>query len=211
MKLQEIKDIVKSYPNVKSSELAEKYDVPLSTIYKTAQRYNVKKSAAFLNSCKSGRIQPGQHLSPETELKKGNKCATKGKRIESIIKNKEKLKHWREKCLWKKGHKPYNTAKNGEIRWRKNPGYFFIRIEENNWEFYHRYLWRNHKGDIPEGFNIIFKDGNSRNCKIQNLECISNAELAERNRDSKYPEDVRKAIRLKNKLTKQIKQYESSN
>lgn len=35
-----------------------------------------------------------------------------------------------------------------------------------------RVVWREHRGEIPPGHEIIFKDGNKRNCAIENLECL---------------------------------------
>ncbi len=201
----EIQDILKRYPDDKTESIARDFNVSISHIYKTAQRYGVVKSEKFKNSPASGRIQPRQRLSPDTQFKKGYSGATKGMRIEAIIKNKEKRQNWRDKCLWKKGNKPYNTAKDGEIRFRPSSGYWHIRIAENNWEFLHRHLWTKHHGPIPEGYNILFKDGNKNNCIIENLECISNAELGERNRHTQYPYDLQKTIEEKNKLNKLLK------
>lgn len=200
---EQVEEIIQRYPDEKAEIIARDYRVNVSTIYKTAQRYKVKKSESFRNSPDSGRIQKGNSLSPETQFKKGHEGPTKGRRMKAVIKNKEKYEKW-QSGLWKKGHKPYNTAKNGEVRWRHNPGYYFIRIEENEWQFYHRYIWEQKNGKIQEDFNVIFIDGNRRNCKIENLACISNAELAEMNRHTKYPEELRKAIELRNKLIKQI-------
>lgn len=38
---------------------------------------------------------------------------------------------------------------------------------------YHRYVWALHHGDIPSGHKIYFKDGNTLNCNIENLICLS--------------------------------------
>ncbi|MEA4975970.1 MAG: HNH endonuclease signature motif containing protein [Paludibacter sp.] len=202
----EVKEIKRRYPDELAQVLADEFNVPVFRIYSVAKRYGIKKSDEFLNSTSSGRIQKGECLSPETQFQKGCPGATKGLRIEAIIKDEEKLRNWREKCLWKKGNKPYNTGKDGEIRWRKNVGYYFIRIAENNWEFLHRYIWQQKNGEIPQGFNVIFKDGNRRNCRLSNLECISDAELGERNRHTKYPLDLREAIEEKNKLNRLLKE-----
>lgn len=195
--------ILKRYPVEKAEVIANDYNVTVMTVYKTAQRYGVKKSSEFMNSSASGRIQKGDCLSPGTQFKKGDTSATKGKRMAAMIKNEAKMRKWLD-GLWRKGNKPYNTAKDGEIRWRKGVGYYFIRISENNWEFYHRYLWEQTNGKVPEGYNVIFRDGIRRNCTIENLECISNAELALRNSIHRYPAELEKAIRLNSKLQKMI-------
>lgn len=202
-------EIVNRYPNEKAATIAADFNVDVETIYKTAQRYNVKKSEAFKASAQSGRIKKGQRLSVETEFKPGCQSATKGKRIEAMIKNEAKLKKWRS-GLWKEGHKPHNTGTDGEVRWRKNPGYYFIRISEQNWQFYHRYLWEQHNGPIPLGYNVVFKDGNRRHCFIENLECISNEELALRNTIQRYPKEVIEMIRLKQRINNQIKKIQEN-
>ncbi len=67
-----------------------------------------------------------------------------------------------------------------------------------------RWLWRKHHGAIPRGYNIVFKDGNTLNCVIENLECISHAELMQRNTLTKYPLELQQVIQLKNKLKRKI-------
>jgi hypothetical protein len=201
---QQVQEIIRRYPDEKAADIAKDYGVSTRTVFKTASRYGVHKSEAFRNSPASGRIQKGQHLSSATQFKKGQEGLTKGKKMAAIIKNKQKLANWREKCLWKKGHKPYNTGKNGEVRWRKNPGYYFIRIEENHWEFYHRYVWVKHHGTIPAGYNIVFADGNHKNCNIENLICLSNADLTKRNSIHNLPEEVKDLIYLRRELNRAI-------
>lgn len=203
----EVQEILKLYPNTKTAQIAKLYNISVAHVYKTAQRYGVKKSVDFMSSPASGRIQRGQCLSPTTQFKKGHIPACKGQRIESMMKKQEKIENWR-KNLWKKGNKPHSTAKDGEVRWREGVGYYFIRHDENDWEFYHRYLWKQKYGEIPEGHNIVFKDGNQKNCVIENLECLSNMELGEKNRITKYPVDLRRLIITNNKLLKEIKNYE---
>ena len=200
---QQVDEIVGRYPDEKAETIAADFGVNVTTVYKTAQRYGVKKSEAFKASEQSGRIQKGQRVSPTTEFKKGCEGATKGKRMAAMIKNEAKMKKWRD-GLWKKGNKPHNTATDGEVRWRKNPGFYFIRISECNWEFYHRHLWEKHNCPIPEGYNVVFKNRNRRNCTIENLECISNEELVTRNSIVRYPSELRKIMHLQSKLKKEL-------
>lgn len=203
----QVNEILRRYPDEKAASIAADFKVHITTIYGTAKRYNIKKSEAFNASEQSGRIKKGEQRSVTTQFKKGCQAANKGKRMEALIKNKAKLKKWKD-GLWKKGNKPHNTGTDGEIRWRKNPGYYFIRISEGYWEFLHRYLWKKENGDIPEGHNIVYKDGNHRNCTIENLDCISNEELALRNTIHRYPKEVVEVIRLKSKLNNQIKEQD---
>lgn len=212
LKQYQIKKILEIYPDTKAADIAKRLNISVRHVYSTAKRYGVKKSEAFLNSPSSGRIQKGNCLSPETQFKKGHVGNTKGMRMEALLKSAEKIQAWK-KNHWKKGNKPFNTAKDGDLRFRKNPGYWFIRLSENNWEFYHRWLWKQKYGEITEGYNVIFKDNFDKRLipEISDIECISNAELIERNRHSKYPLEVMQAIELKNKLNKLIKVKQNEN
>lgn len=51
---------------------------------------------------------------------------------------------------------------------------------EEGVEALHREIWRHHNGEIPEGHLIHHKDGDSTNNDIDNLECLSPKEHAER-------------------------------
>ena len=114
----QVQEIIKLYPDYPAPAIAEQFGKPVYLIYKTAQRYGVKKSETFRNSPLSGRIQKGQRLSPDTEFKKGFTPATKGMKLVDIHKNKETL----EKLLsnrFKKGHKPHTTKYDGAITIRR--------------------------------------------------------------------------------------------
>ena len=207
----QVQEIIKLYPDKPASEIAKQFGRPISSIYKTAQRYGVKKSDTFKNSPLSGRVQKGQHLSPSTELKTGHTPWSKGNSACEIFKTKESLeKHISTR--WKKGMKPHTTKYDGAITVRRmlpdGTGgvipYKMIRLSENNWEFLNRYLWKKHYGDIPPGYNVVFKDGNTLNCVIENLECISNADLIRRNSINNLPEDVKELIYLRTSLIKTI-------
>ena len=85
---------------------------------------------------------------------------------------------------FKKGHLPANTKYNGFITLRKTQRgekYYYIRIVKRKWELYQRYLWEQKYGLIPKGMLIIFKDKNSLNCNMENLEMISKSENVRRN------------------------------
>lgn len=93
---------------------------------------------------------------------------------------------------------PHNTLEKGTISKRKhihrtgkNKGKveyeYYINIDwhgnrkPNN--LYKRFVWEVHnQQDIPAGHVIYCKDGNSENVDINNLELITRAELARRNR-----------------------------
>lgn len=67
-----------------------------------------------------------------------------------------------------------------------------------------RYTWEQHKGPIPKGCNVALKNRAVTAGDIDNLECLSNEELARRNSYHRYPLELKQAIRALNKLNKRI-------
>lgn len=52
-----------------------------------------------------------------------------------------------------------------------------------NWRFVHVLVWEEHRGPVPEGYVLAFKDGNRLNCDIDNLELLTRAEILHLNRN----------------------------
>ncbi len=89
-----------------------------------------------------------------------------------------------KKTEFKAGHLPANTKYNGCLSLRKKDNgekYYYIRISQAKWVLYQRHLWEQKHGSIPEGMLIAFKDRNSLNCKLENLEMISKIDNIRRN------------------------------
>ena len=118
-----------------------------------------------------------------------------------------------KKHQFKKGHVPHNDlGRNGIIRVRKDSKtraqYQYIRVSSGEWELLQRYNYRKYFGEIPEGYLVRLKNGNTMDCSPENLELISMAENARRNTEQfhNWPEPLKKAIRINNKLTKTLRE-----
>lgn len=143
----------------------------------------------------------------DSRIKKGTIPPNKGKSqseymsIEAIERTKE--------TRFKKGNIPHNTVEgDGAIRIRHKKGehpYKYIRLELGKWELLHRHIWKEHKGKIPDKHIITFKDGNTMNCVLENLECISQKENAIRNSSHENPTDNRVASYIAGKKNKDLK------
>lgn len=85
---------------------------------------------------------------------------------------------------FKNGNTPHNTKCDGFISLRtgkNNTLYYHIRLAKAKWEYLHRWLYTTYIGEIPEGGIIRFKDGNTMNLALDNLELITRAENCRRN------------------------------
>lgn len=86
-----------------------------------------------------------------------------------------------EKAWFRKGNVPHNKVSVGtEVM--ATMGYIKVKVAEPDvWEFKHIMEWEKHHGKVPDGCVITFKDGDHRNCSIENLMCISFRENSQLN------------------------------
>lgn len=96
------------------------------------------------------------------------------------------------KTSFKKGNIPYNHREIGEERITKD-GYTMIKVRDGhlnkNWELKHRWLYEKHYGKIPDGYNLIFLDGNKQNIELSNLKLVSRSEDLIMNRNNLFSTD----------------------
>ncbi|HAD79044.1 MAG TPA: hypothetical protein DCF99_06070 [Flavobacteriaceae bacterium] len=162
----------------------------------------------------SGRLSEMNLIIPEEIIeqrkkdsfyKKGEKPWNTGKKLTE--EQRQKIEH----TWFKKGNIPGNAKKDGEEVIRKDSKgreYWLIKVpEKTKLTEKHKWLWEKHNGKIPKGNNVVFINGNTLDCRIENLECITDAELMERNSVQRFPKDLRDIILLKGKLTRQINKY----
>lgn len=149
----------------------------------------------------------------ESYFKKGHVPENKGKRQVEFM-SPEAIERTK-KTRFTKGHLPHNTKSDGKITIRQDhqsrSGRFYkwIRLSKGKWQMLSHYVWEQANGPIPEGHMIWFKDGNSLNCDLSNLEMITNAENMLRNSRHKYPKEVIPTMVLLNKLNKKLKTIRS--
>lgn len=88
-----------------------------------------------------------------------------------------------KRTRFQKGQMPHNHHEIGTVVVTTD-GYVARKTgEPNQWEYVHRLVWEEHNGPIPEGGIVIFLDGNSQNCDINNLQMITRAEHARLNQN----------------------------
>ena len=152
------------------------------------KKFNLNINNDNLSNLKSAlRIRKGIILEPAINdgcLKKGNIPKNKGKKWDEYMSKEAQEKS--RKTWFKKGNTPANHREIGEERITQD-GYIEIKVRDkcgnDNWELKHRWIYEQHYGKIPEGYNVIFLDGNKKNLDINNLKCITkNQDLIMNNR-----------------------------
>lgn len=85
-------------------------------------------------------------------------------------------------------------------------GYIEVKVRDDkgvhsskNFESKHRIVWEQHHGEIPDDHIVIFKNGNPKDVRIENLMMISRGVGAQMNKQglhSKYPEITEAGVNL---------------
>ncbi len=86
---------------------------------------------------------------------------------------------------FQKGRIAPNAAAVGTEK--MSDGYIWVKTAQpNQWQQKHRFIWERANGPIPQGMCLVFRDGNPMNIHLENLELITRAEHATRNRWTRH-------------------------
>ena len=139
-------------------------------------------------------------------IKKGNIPFNKGLK-QSDYMCKESINKTKA-TRFAKGRKPHNTKQAGDIVAIKDSYngtfYKYIKIKDNEWVLYHRYLWEKVNGSIPKDYILVFKDKNTDNVVIENLELITRSESMLRNSTHNYPHEIIPSMLMLKKLENKL-------
>lgn len=197
----ELRYLVSRYPNLSTVVIAVYLEVSISAVYNQAYALGLKKSDTFLSSPKSGRFDKLSKSGKRYRFAKGHVPANKGKKMPEHL--RERIRH----TWFKKGNLPNNTKFNGHVSVRLDGDgrpYAHIRVSQGRYELLHRHIWQQANGSIPEGKIVVFKNGDSTDLCLDNLELITRQENMLRNTKNKYPKDLQQAIIALNKLKKAL-------
>ena len=168
----------------------------------------LKKSDAFMKMELQKQAERLKVVGVTGRYTKGRMPENKGKKMPNDV--YEKVKH----TMFKKGQLPHNSYNDWDEVLRtdkRGKQYWMIKLpNERKLKPKHIWIWETQTGKVEKGFNVVFKDGNQLNCIIENLECISNAELMQRNTIHRFPTELKSTIRLVNKLKRTINAKEQN-
>jgi len=162
------------YPNSTAQEIATYLSRTKQSVYSKARDLKLKKSEAFLESEKSGRLNGSQGF--DTRFKKGSVSWNKGKKVDVGGRSIE--------TRFKKGNIPHNHQPIGSTRMKE--GYLQVKISvQNKWEFVHRLEYEKHFGLIPKDSIVVFRNGDKTQINKENLKCITRKEAVAKTRKTK--------------------------
>lgn len=198
---KEIEIIKCLYPDQTTRYIADMLGRSERSVFAKASSMGLRKSTEHIQHINRDNSNNLMKSGKAYRFQKGHTPANKGKKMSPET---------YERCrgtMFRKGHKPKQTKYDGaeSVRTDKNGRrYIYVRIAEGKWIPKHIQIWTKAKGAVPDGHNIIFRDGNTLNCVLDNLECISDSELMKRNTIHNLPVEVQELIHLKGQLTRTI-------
>ncbi len=114
---------------------------------------------------------------------------------------------------FKKGQKSHNIKPIGYER-ETVDGYTEVKVADPNvFKLKHRHIWEQAHGPIPKGYALVFKNKDKSDCRLENLEMLSRAELARLNQSFRHlatPETNTACIAMA-KIKQRIHQFEKGN
>lgn len=208
-----IEDIlIMCYADEDTKELAKELNISVSKIYRIADKLKLRKSQAYLDNWKlSGRgkmIEGGM----KSRFKPGHSSWNKG--ISPKLYMKPESYQQIQKTQFKKGGLPANTKHDGAISLRHDKSgasYYYYRVSKGKWILYHQKIYQDAYGPIPKNHIIVFKDRNSLNVSLDNLECITKRENMNRNSFHRLSPEIKKTIKVLTKLKKTIRNGKKQN
>lgn len=97
--------------------------------------------------------------------------------------------------FFKKGQQPVNLMPEKSVTMRLDDRgvlYKWIKIAAKKWEHLHLYLWKKTGNEIPAHHVVRFKDGDTLNCVLQNLELTPKYKHLALNRDAFFEKNNHK-------------------
>lgn len=201
----------KSYPNTVTKKIAEHLGLNLCCVYNRAWGLGLEKSAAFRAELfalegERLRIVGAAHRYP-----KGHIPANAGSRRPGWAPGRM------ASTQFKKGQVSPNYLPIGTVK-ADSDGYLRKKIADGlggfgnpkTWELIHRRTWTDAHGPVPPGHAVTFKDGNKKQCALENLELITRRELRIRNSIHRmYPNELKRTIFAAGVLKRRIREAES--
>ena len=163
--------IAENYYGITTADLTERFNKHFGVEFKWTAIAAYKKRNNLSNGI-------------DARFKKGQPSHNKGKKMPPDT--YEKVKG----TMFKKGSVPKNYRPVGSERISVD-GYIEVKVADPNvWKLKHRVIWEAANEPIPENHALIFLDGNSLNCVMENLKLVTRSELLAMSRYHLFSKDA---------------------
>lgn len=184
------------YADSRTDHLADAMGRTVGQVYQAAAKRGLSKSTEYRSSINACRLRRGDAVGAEFRFRPGQAAWNKGRSGVNGESN----------TTFKRGHVSANSMPVGTLRetWE---GYIEIKTAPGmrQWTPLHRWAWKLEHGAYPaRGMALAFRDGDKKNCAIENLECITRADLMRRNSVHTLPKEIAELVQLRGAIHRQI-------
>lgn len=194
------------YPDTPTVEVARRLGRSVASVYNRVNILGLAKSPAYLASPAACRWRRGQHAGWAHRFQKGHVPANKGLRRPGWgpgrMKETQFVKGVRRGVAVRL-YKPIGTervSKDGYLERKTNDG---LPLQKR-WRAVHLLVWEAAHGPLPRGHAVVFKNGDKKDIRLDNLECITRAELMLRNTVHRLPKPLAQTVQLLGALRRKI-------
>ncbi len=202
---REIARLEQLYPDAPMARMVRAFRRPVNQIYAKAAALGLHRSERYLRGMLARVSRRLQESGKAHRFPQGHVPANKGLRRPGWAPGRMR------ETQFKKGQFPANHDPEFYVLSAlrvSSDGYLDMRVSFDQgmlgWRGLHLVLWEDAHGPLPRGHCLRFKDGDSLNVELENLELISRVENMRRNTIHRYPPELRSAIRAVGKLKRTI-------
>lgn len=193
------------YPNEPTQKIAADLRRSVSATYARADKLGLQKSAEYLASPAACRTNGRQGIG--TRFEKGHVPVNKGLRRPGWAPGRMKETQFRKgerRGVAVRLYQPIGAERISKDGYRERKINDGLPLQKR-WRAVHLIVWEEANGPLPAGHAIVFKNGDKTDIRLDNLECITRAELMRRNAIHTLPEPLVSTIRLLGSVNRQIR------
>ena len=195
------------YPHEPTVAIAADLRRSLTAVYARARNLGLEKSAEYLASPAACRLRRGDGVGKASRFPPGHAPANKGLHRPGWASGRMR-ETWFRKGE-RRGRAALNYQPVGSERFSKD-GYLQRKTNEDlpfqrRWRMVHVLLWEAAHGPVPPGHAIAFRNGNRRDVRLENLECISRRQLMQRNTIHNLPAALAQTVQLLGALNRRLR------
>lgn len=202
----ELKLLRRLYADTLTADIAARLGIKVTHVYAKARALGLSKSpehSAALNVKLRAAMLDPNHPGRRSQFRKGMVTWNKGMKG---------LQIGGEATQFKKGNRPHTWRPLGSDRVSKE-GYLQVKLADTgvtrrDYVPVHHLVWELHRGPIPAGYRVTFKDGNKTHIAIDNLELASIADMMRRNSVHNLPKPLAEVVQLRGALKRKINRIE---
>ncbi|MCC7041073.1 MAG: HNH endonuclease [Burkholderiales bacterium] len=191
------------YPHERTDVLAAALGRPVKRVYAMAYLRGLRKSAAYLASPDAHRLDGIKGM--RTRFAKGNvpwnqgtHWTAGGRSAETRFKPGNVSKRW-DLAAYCVGALRINADGALEMK---------VREGSRSWISLARWTWERQRGPIPKNMAVRYNNGDTHDCRIENLRLCTRADLMRENTIHNYPKEIVLAVQLVGALHRQINRRE---